>query len=180
MEKQITFTLNGKSVNATVPTHWTLMQFLREGLGLTGTKCSCAEGECGTCTVIYDGKAVTSCLVMAAEIDGHSVETIEGLSQGLSTIEALHPLQKAFIAKGAIQCGFCTPGMIMAAKALLDENPTPTEDDIKQALYGNLCRCTGYEKILDAVLSVVNKEEFTIDDSVWRVAANAEGHGCKQ
>ncbi len=179
MEKTITFTLNGKSVTTTTPAHWTLMQLLREGLSLTGTKCSCAEGECGTCTVIYDGKAVTSCLIMAAEIDGHSVETIEGLAQGPSTMTELHPLQTAFIAKGAIQCGFCTPGMIMAAKALLDENPNPTEAEIRQALYGNLCRCTGYEKILEAVLSVVNKEVLVVNDSVWSVAAEAEGHGCK-
>lgn len=173
-EKKIVFLLNGRSVAYSAPAHWTLLRMLREGLGLTGTKCSCEEGECGACTVILDGEAVNSCLIMAPDVNGCQVETVEGLEKN----GELHPLQKAFIAKGAIQCGFCTPGMLMSAKALLDRNPHPTEADIRESMYGNLCRCTGYEKIVDAILSVAKGEKFLVKDGVWEAVQQAEGHGC--
>jgi carbon-monoxide dehydrogenase small subunit len=142
--------VNGVSRKAFVEPTLTLIDFLRDHLGLTGTKKSCDSGNCGACTVILDGKAVNSCLILAAEADGHSVTTIEGLQKN----EALHPLQKAFVKYGAIQCGFCSPGMILTAKALLDQNPSPSEDQIREALAGNLCRCTGYSKIIEAIKSV--------------------------
>jgi len=145
--------VNGISRKAFVEPTLTLVDFLRDHLGLTGTKKSCDSGNCGACTVILDGKAVNSCLILAAETDGHSVTTIEGLQKN----EALHPLQEAFIRKGAIQCGFCSPGMILTAKALLDQNPSPSEDEIRDALAGNLCRCTGYSKIMEAIKSVTER-----------------------
>ncbi len=131
----------------------TLLEVLRDRLNLTSVKRGCDSGECGTCTVMLEGKAVYSCLLLAVEADGKEILTLEGLSSG----NELHPLQRAFIEYGAIQCGFCTPGMIMSAKALLDENPVPTPDDIKDAVQGNLCRCTGYVKILEAIESVVTR-----------------------
>jgi len=131
----------------------TLLEVLRDRLNLTSVKRGCDSGECGTCTVMLEGKAVYSCLLLAVAADGKEILTLEGLSSG----DELHPLQRAFIEYGAIQCGFCTPGMIMSAKALLDENPVPTQDDIKDAVQGNLCRCTGYVKILEAIKSVVTK-----------------------
>lgn len=124
-----------------------MLRLLRDYLGLTGTKEGCGEGECGACTVLLDGVAVVSCLLPAAKAEGREVTTIEGLAQG----QKLHPLQEAFISEGAVQCGFCTPGMILSAKALLDSNPRPTKDEIKEALSGNLCRCTGYSQIVRAV-----------------------------
>jgi aerobic-type carbon monoxide dehydrogenase small subunit (CoxS/CutS family) len=127
----------------------TLVEVLRETLGLTGTKKSCNEGECGACTVLMDGKPVASCLVLAVDAQGKEVITIEGLSRG----EKLHPLQEAFVKHGAIQCGFCTPGMVLSAKALLDRNPKPTALEVRRAISGNLCRCTGYQQIVDAVLA---------------------------
>lgn len=127
-----------------------LIDLLREDLGLTGTKVGCGEGECGACTVLLDGKAVCSCMLLAVEVDGSHIDTIEGLARG----DQLHPLQEAFINQGAAQCGYCTPGMILSAKALLDEKPHPGEDEIKAALAGNFCRCTGYASILKAVSSV--------------------------
>jgi len=127
----------------------TLAEFLREELGLTGTKIGCNEGECGACTVILSGKAINSCLVLAMEADGAEVLTIEGLSQG----ENLHPLQQAFLEAGAVQCGFCTPGMILTAKALLEENPNPTESEVRKGIEGNICRCTGYNRIIDAIMT---------------------------
>jgi carbon-monoxide dehydrogenase small subunit len=145
--------VNGNSRKAFVEPTLTLVDFLRDHLGLTGTKKSCDSGNCGACTVILDGKAVNSCLILAAETDGHSVTTIEGLQKK----ETLDPLQEAFIRKGAIQCGFCSPGMILTAKALLDQNPSPSDDQIREALAGNLCRCTGYSKILEAIKSVTEK-----------------------
>lgn len=124
-----------------------LLDVLREVLGLTGTKEGCGEGECGACTVLVDGKPVDSCLVLIGQVQGRAITTIEGLSNG----KELHPLQQAFIDEGAIQCGYCTPGMILAAKALLDSNPNPGEEEIRRSISGNLCRCTGYQKIIKAV-----------------------------
>jgi carbon-monoxide dehydrogenase small subunit len=146
----IEFTLNGKKYRLQVKPNLTLQDLLRDVLGLTGTKKGCEQGVCGSCTVLLNGKAVNSCLVLAPIIHGQTITTIEGLAQG----QSLHPLQKAFILKGAIQCGYCTPGMIMASKALLDENPLPDEAYIRKNLRGNLCRCTGYVKIIEAVQSV--------------------------
>jgi carbon-monoxide dehydrogenase small subunit len=131
-----------------------LLDVLREDLFLTGTKRGCDSGECGACTVIMNGKAVNSCLVLATELDGAEITTIEGLSR---SIDDLHPLQKAFIEKGAVQCGFCTPGVIMTAKAFLDINPNPTEHEVRDAISGNLCRCTGYTKIVDAILTAAER-----------------------
>lgn len=152
MKKEIVFILNGEEVKAEVEPEWTLLYFLREVYGLTGTKEGCGYGECGACTVIINDKAINSCLYPVLEVEGKNVTTIEGL---LSKDGELHPLQKAFIEQGAVQCGFCTPGMIMAAKALLDEKEKPTEDDIKESIAGNLCRCTGYVNIIDAIKTVV-------------------------
>ena len=147
MKKTITLEVNGVAETAEVEVGQTLLRFLRDGLDLTGTKEGCNEGECGSCMVLLDGRPVNSCLVLAVEADGRSVTTVEGLTkEGL-----LHPLQKAFLSQAAVQCGFCTPGMIVSAAALLRENAAPTEDDVKKALAGNLCRCTGYKQIVDAV-----------------------------
>ena len=151
MAREISFVFNGNKMNAAVEDHWTLLHFIREELGYTGTKEGCGSGECGACTVIVDGKAVNSCLYLATELDGRELWTIEGLA---APDGALHPLQKAFVQNGAIQCGFCTPGMIMSAKALLDENPNASEADIKEAVAGNLCRCTGYVQIIEAIGTV--------------------------
>ena len=148
MKKEMQFTLNGEEVRVEVDPAWTLLHVLREVLELTGTKFGCGYGECGACTVIMDGQAVNSCLLPALEAEGRSVTTIEGLADADGQ---LHPLQKAFIEHGAVQCGFCTPGMIMSAKALLDETQNPTDDEIKEGIAGNLCRCTGYVKIIEAV-----------------------------
>jgi len=151
MKKELTFTLNGEVVRADVDPQWTLLYLLREVLELTGTKEGCGYGECGACTVIIDGQAVNSCLYPVMEAEGKTITTIEGLA---SRDGQLHPLQTAFINEGAVQCGFCTPGMIMSAKALLDTNDKPTEEEIKDAVAGNLCRCTGYVKIIDAIKTV--------------------------
>jgi aerobic-type carbon monoxide dehydrogenase small subunit (CoxS/CutS family) len=151
MKKELTFTLNGEVVRADVDPQWTLLYLLREVLELTGTKEGCGYGECGACTVIIDGQAVNSCLYPVMEAEGKTITTIEGLA---SKDGQLHPLQTAFINEGAVQCGFCTPGMIMSAKALLDTNDKPTEEEIKDAVAGNLCRCTGYVKIIDAIKTV--------------------------
>jgi carbon-monoxide dehydrogenase small subunit len=151
MKKELTFTLNGETIRAEVDPQWTLLYLLREVLELTGTKEGCGYGECGACTVIIDGQAVNSCLYPVMEAEGKTITTIEGLA---SKDGQLHPLQTAFINEGAVQCGFCTPGMIMSAKALLDTNDKPTEEEIKDAVAGNLCRCTGYVKIIDAIKTV--------------------------
>ena len=151
MKQEIVFNLNGEAVRVEVEPEWTLLHFLREVYGLTGTKEGCGYGECGACTVIIDGKAINSCLYPVLEVAGKSVTTIEGLA---SKDGELHPLQKAFVEQGAVQCGFCIPGMIMSAKALLDEKEKPSEDDIKDSIAGNLCRCTGYVKIIDAIKTV--------------------------
>ena len=144
---QITFVLNDTPEVAFVQSHTTLLTFLREGLGLTGTKNGCATGECGACTVLLNGEPVNACLVLAVEVDGADIVTVEGLGQA----GQLEPLQQAFIDHTGTQCGFCTPGILISAHALLTRNPTPTEDDIKAALRGNLCRCTGYTRIISAV-----------------------------
>jgi aerobic-type carbon monoxide dehydrogenase small subunit (CoxS/CutS family) len=144
----VSFTLNEESVTADVPPTWTLLKTLREYFELTGVKEGCGEGECGACTVIVDGDAVNSCLYPIAEIEGKRVETVEGIA---STDGTLHPLQQAFIENNGVQCGYCTSGMLMSAKALLDRNPTPTEEDIRLAISGNLCRCTGYVQIVESV-----------------------------
>ena len=142
--------VNGEAVRVAVSPDATLLSVLRDDLELTGAKLGCGEGECGACTVMLDGKVVNSCLVLALECEGCHVVTIEGLRSG----SGLHPIQKAFVQRGAIQCGYCSPGMIMAACALLEENASPTEAEVRRALEGNLCRCTGYRKIIDAVMSV--------------------------
>jgi carbon-monoxide dehydrogenase small subunit len=146
--KAIVLNVNGIDYPATVLADELLVDVLRDKLGLTGTKKGCATGDCGACTVIIDGRPVTSCLVLAVAAEGKSIETIEGLSSN----EKLHPLQQSFIDHGAVQCGYCTPGVLMMAKAFLEANPNPTEDLIKAAMEGNLCRCTGYKKIIEAIL----------------------------
>jgi len=148
--KEITVTVNGEKYTVNVKENKTLLQFLREDLFLTGTKEGCGAGECGACTVIMNGKAVNSCLVLAVEADGAEIITIEGIAKD----SELSKIQKAFIKHQAFQCGFCTPGMIMSAKALLDRNPNPSEEEIKEAIAGNLCRCTGYFPIIDAIKDV--------------------------
>ncbi|GAB6908726.1 Carbon monoxide dehydrogenase small chain [Desulfosarcina cetonica] len=150
MKKLIKLTVNDREVEAAVEPNLTLTDFLRYELNLTGTKKGCETGDCGACTVILDGIPVNSCLVLAVQANGRKVETIEGLA----TEEGLHPVQDAFVEHGAIQCGFCSPGMIMSAKHLLDKNPKPDEGEIRAAIAGNLCRCTGYQKIIDAIKSV--------------------------
>ena len=150
--KDIRFTVNNKPYEISVQPSQTLLNVIREDLGLTGTKEGCGLGECGACTVIMNGKTVNSCLVLAVEADGKEITTIEGLADG----DKLHPVQQAFVDEGGLQCGFCTPGMIMSAKALLDENPSPTDDEIKRGIAGNLCRCTGYTKIIQSVKTASN------------------------
>ncbi len=144
----ITLIVNGQTEEILVPSNMTLLHALREELGLTGTKNGCEAGECGTCTVLVDGEPINSCLALAVELDGREITTIEGLSDN----GKLTPLQQAFADLNAVQCGYCTPGMLMAATALLRRNPKPTEEDIQNALVGNLCRCTGYQRIIDAIL----------------------------
>ncbi len=150
---KIRFTVNGRQVERETDARTRLLDLLREDLALTGTKEGCGEGECGACTVLIDGRAVNSCLVLAPQIDGKSVLTIEGLADG----ETLHPIQQAFVEKGGVQCGFCTPGFIMSTVALLQENPDPTDEEILTALEGNLCRCTGYTKIVEAVRAAAER-----------------------
>lgn len=147
MKKQIRLRVNGFEYDVLVMPHWTLLDVLREEIGLTGTKKGCDKGECGACTVIINGQAILSCMVLAIQAQGENILTIEGLSRG----GKLDAVQDAFVKYGAIQCGFCTPGMIMTSRALLNKNPHPSEEEIKKALSGNLCRCTGYMKILEAV-----------------------------
>ena len=153
LNDEITCRVNGKEIKTSVRPELLLVDFLRDNLGLTGTKRGCGIGECGACTVILDGRTVASCLVPAASIDGSDILTVEGLSDG----EKLHVLQRAFIDHGAVQCGFCTPGMLLSAKALLDRNPKPTREEIRVAISGNVCRCTGYTKIVDAVAAVAKQ-----------------------
>jgi carbon-monoxide dehydrogenase small subunit len=154
MKTLINFKVNGKGYDLAVEPNKTLVDLLRYDLGLTGTKKGCGTGECGSCTVIFNGKPVNSCLVLAIQANGAEILTIEGLKPPLG----LHPIQQA-VEKGAIQCGFCTPGMILSASSLLKQNPNPTEAEIRTALSGNLCRCTGYQKIVEAVQSVSKSDE---------------------
>ncbi len=154
MKREIALTVNGEQYRFFIRTSVFLLDLLRDELDLTGAKKGCNRGECGACTVLLDGRAVRSCLIPAVMADGCDVVTIEGLA---SPEGALHPLQEAFVKKGAIQCGYCTPGMVLAAKSLLDENPRPTEEEVRRAISGNLCRCTGYVKIVDAILSAAGK-----------------------
>jgi len=147
MKHEIELRINGQSYELEIEPWRTLLEVLRDQVGLTGTKKSCDEGHCGVCTVIVDGEAVNSCLMLAVEVQGKEILTIEGLSEGGD----LHPIQEAFVTYGAVQCGFCTPGMIMATKAFLDHNPNPSDDAIKNAFAGHLCRCTGYVQIIEAV-----------------------------
>lgn len=151
MAKEIEFVFNGNSMTMMIEDHWTLLHFIREELGFTGTKEGCGSGECGACTVIVDGEAVNACLYLAAEIEDKELLTIEGLAAADGT---LHPIQKSFVENGGIQCGFCSPGMILSAKAMLDNNPGADEENIKEAIAGNLCRCTGYVQIIDSIKAV--------------------------
>ena len=147
MKAHLTLKVNGETRELVVGVHKTLLEVLREDLGLTGTKHGCELGECGTCTVLVDGEPVLSCLALPIEMQGRAIKTVEGMADG----GHLHPLQQAFAELGAAQCGYCTPGILLTAEALLDNNPTPSRDEVRVALAGNLCRCTGYTKILDAV-----------------------------
>jgi len=149
----INTTINGRKYKLPVLPNQTLLHLLREELGLTGTKCGCEIGECGACTVILDGEAVNSCLVLVPQIDGKKVLTVEGLAKD----GKLHPLQESFMDHDAVHCGFCTPGMLMSAKALLDKNPNPDEKEIRTAISGNLCRCTGYVQIVEAIKNAATK-----------------------
>ena len=143
----MSFELNGRRVSVEAASNRTLLDLLRVDLGVTSVKRGCEQGECGSCSILLDGVLVCSCLVLAAQADGHDVVTVEGLAGD----DGLHPVQEAFVAAGAVQCGFCTPGLVVATAALLERSPSPTDDEIREALSGNLCRCTGYAKIFDAV-----------------------------
>ncbi|MBO5253845.1 MAG: (2Fe-2S)-binding protein [Oscillospiraceae bacterium] len=150
MKQTITCVVNGNTVTREIEQNMTLLRFLRDELQLTGTKEGCGEGDCGACTVLVDGLSVNTCLYLAVLADGKEILTIEGLEQN----GEMHVIQEAFIRHGAIQCGFCSPGMIMSVKHLLDENPHPTEEDIRRGMSGNLCRCTGYQQMVDAIMEV--------------------------
>ncbi len=151
VKTELEFTINGRPVNIEVPVDMTVLNLLRDMLDLKGTKYACGEGECGACTIEVDGMTINSCLMMAVDLQGREVMTIEGLSKG----NALHPMQKSFVDHGAVQCGFCMPGMIIQANYLVKKNPDLTREEMKRGLEGNVCRCTGYTKVLDAVAAVV-------------------------
>jgi carbon-monoxide dehydrogenase small subunit len=153
VEHLINLRINGESYEVSVKPNMTLLDFLRDEIGLTGTKKGCDTGQCGACTVLLDGKPINSCLVLAADANGKEILTVEGLGRD----GKLHPLQETFMQEGAVQCGYCTSGMLLSAKALLDENPSPGEDEVKKAIAGNLCRCTGYVRIVKAVLVAARK-----------------------
>lgn len=155
MKQPLRMTVNGRPVELAVEPYRTLLDVLRDDLDLTGAKKGCDRGDCGACTVLLDGQPVTSCMMLAVQADGRSVTTIEGVGQN----GRLHPVQQAFVDHGAVQCGFCTPGMVLAAVALLDEHPHPTEAQVRDAVAGNLCRCTGYAKIVDAVMAAAGALE---------------------
>ncbi|PCJ34401.1 MAG: ferredoxin [Alphaproteobacteria bacterium] len=152
---KLDFTLNSRPVTIEVPAEMTVLNLLRDGLDLKGTKYACGEGECGACTIEVDGRTINSCLMMAADLQGRAVMTIEGMQEG----HALHPMQQAFVDHGAVQCGFCMPGMIIQANYLVKQNPQLTREEMKRGLEGNICRCTGYTKVLDAVAAVVGLNE---------------------
>lgn len=154
MKVTVSFTVNGSRREVMVEPRTTLLEVIREDLGLKGAKEGCGKGECGACTVIMDGDAVPSCLILAAGVDGKEITTIEGVVEG----SKLHPLQEAFVQYHASQCGFCTPGMILTAKAYLDRHPNPSEAEVRNVMMGNLCRCTGYEKIIEAIMAVISGE----------------------
>ena len=154
MKHLIELKVNGESYEVAVDTHRTLLEVLRENLGLTGAKEGCSAGDCGTCTVLIDGKAVLSCITLAIDSQNKEITTIEGLAQD----GKLHPLQQNFVDHGAIQCGFCTPGMVLSALPMLKKNPKPTPEEVKRSISGNLCRCTGYTKIIEAIMATVNSE----------------------
>lgn len=162
MKELITLLVNGDTYELAVPPWRTLNEVLRDDLELTGTKLGCGTGDCGACTVLIDGRSVSSCLTLAVEAAGREITTIEALA--VST-EELDPIQEAFVEKGAIQCGYCTPGMIMSAKFLLDRNPDPSEAEIRAGLSGNLCRCTGYNKIVDAIADAAGRRREAVDNS---------------
>lgn len=161
MKTLIHLFINDKEYEVAVEPNQTLLDILRYRLGLTGTKKGCEEGDCGSCTVVMDGTPVNACLVLAVQTNGRIIQTIEGLE----TDQGLHPLQKTFVEKGAIQCGFCTSGMILSGKCLLDRNPNPDESDIRNAISGNLCRCTGYQKIVDAIKTIGSKHQVFQEQS---------------
>jgi carbon-monoxide dehydrogenase small subunit len=171
MTREVRFTLNGDLMQMDMEEHWTLLHLLREELKLIGTKEGCGSGECGACTVIVDGLAVNSCLYLAVDVADKEVLTIEGLPGKDGT---LHPLQKSFVEHGGIQCGFCSPGMILSAKALLDENPSPSEEEIKHSLAGNLCRCTGYVPILASVQAVIDRSSEDVSVVVRPDGSNSD------
>jgi aerobic carbon-monoxide dehydrogenase small subunit len=154
MKTLVTCTVNGEEHTVLADTRDTLLDLLRDRIGLTGTKEGCGNGNCGTCTVVVDGAAVNACLVLAQEAPGREIVTIEGLSKG----GALHPIQHALVEHGGTQCGFCTPGIVLSAKVLLDSNPNPTVHDVRQAIAGNICRCTGYDKIVNAVMDAATRQ----------------------
>ena len=151
----LTLKVNGEEYEVSVPPHETLLNVLRDRLGLLEVKCGCNEGGCGACTVLLNGKPVYSCLMLAVQAEGKAITTIGGLAK----YGELHPLQKNFIEYGAVQCGYCTPGIILTAKAFLDENPNPTEEEVRQAISGNLCRCTGYQQIVEAIMATATKDQ---------------------
>jgi carbon-monoxide dehydrogenase small subunit len=157
----ITVTVNGSQEYLDVPSNLTLLQMLRDKLALTGTKNGCEAGECGACTVLVDGEPVNSCMMLAVEVDGREVTTVEGLARLYGDGDQLSPLQEAFVEHNAVQCGFCTPGILISAHALLERNPDPTEEEIREALVGNLCRCTGYLRIIEAVQAAAEKGEVS-------------------
>jgi xanthine dehydrogenase E subunit len=157
LAKNIKFKLNNKDVKITVNESDLLVDVLRDKLGLTGTKKACGTGDCGACSVLLNGKLIRSCITLACTVDGKEITTIEGIGNENN----VHPIQQAFIEEGAVQCGYCTPGMIMATKALLDKNPSPTDSAIKEALSGNLCRCTGYAKIIKAIKTAADRTKDT-------------------
>ncbi len=158
--KSLRFTLNGREVAVEISPSWTLIQVLRDELGLTGTREGCSSGHCGVCTVLLDGEPVNSCLIPAFKADGREVVTIEGLSRP----GQLHSVQKAFLDNGAVQCGYCSPGMILAVKALLDQNPKPSDQEVREAISGNLCRCGTYLEVVEAVRSLCQSEEGREDE----------------
>ncbi len=164
MKQIVRLRVNGQEYQVYVPVHKTLLEVLREDLNLTGTKHGCELGECGTCTVLVDGEPILSCLALPVELEGREITTIEGMARG----PELHPLQQAFAELGAAQCGYCTPGILLTAQALLERNPTPTRQEIREALAGNLCRCTGYVKILEAVELAASRSQ--VSDARYQTA----------